>query len=78
MYGEAQGVRQDFNKARSYYEKACNLNVSLGCNNLGVLYAYGRGVVQSKTTAKEYYGKACDLGEQLGCDNYRKLNELGY
>ncbi|GAA8384650.1 hypothetical protein HpBT220_04100 [Helicobacter pylori] len=33
--------KQDFSKARKYFEKACDLNDSSGCKNLGVLYENG-------------------------------------
>ena len=76
-YSEGQGVRQDFAKARHYYEKGCKLNDGAACNNLGVLYNKGKGVRQNNSTAKKYFGKACDLGDQIGCDNYKDFNEAG-
>ncbi len=30
--------KQDFSKAKGYFEKACDLNNGDGCNGLGVLY----------------------------------------
>ncbi len=36
--------KQDFSKARKYFEKACDLNISGGCGALGVLYYNGEGV----------------------------------
>ncbi|GAA8711019.1 hypothetical protein BTM482_01180 [Helicobacter pylori] len=30
--------KQDFSKAKEYFEKACDLNNGGGCNGLGVLY----------------------------------------
>ncbi|WP_120964648.1 tetratricopeptide repeat protein [Helicobacter pylori] len=36
--------KQDFSKARKYFERACGLNNGRGCNNLGVLYRDGQGV----------------------------------
>ncbi len=36
--------KQDFSKARKYFEKACDLNNGGGCINLGVLYQNGQGV----------------------------------
>ncbi len=36
--------KQDFSKARKYFEKACDLNNGGGCNGLGVLYKDGQGV----------------------------------
>ena len=76
-YDNGQGVRQDFAKARHYYEKGCKLNHGFACNSLGFLYRKGLGVRQNNSTAKKYYGKACDLGDQMGCDNYKILNEAG-
>lgn len=76
-YHNGQGVRQDFAKARHYFEKGCKLNYGFACNNLGVLYVEGKGVRQNNSTAKKYYGKACDLGNQTGCDNYKLFNEAG-
>ncbi|MGL2804654.1 tetratricopeptide repeat protein, partial [Helicobacter pylori] len=35
--------KQDFSKARKYFERACGLNNGRGCNNLGVLYRDGQG-----------------------------------
>ena len=67
-----------YTEAVPYCEKACNMNVGIGCFGLGVLYSFGGGVRQNKRTAKEYFGKTCDLGNQEGCDEYRRLNEQGY
>ncbi len=33
--------KQDFSKAKGYFEKACDLKDGLGCSNLGVLYQNG-------------------------------------
>ena len=76
-YHQGRGIRQDFAKARHYYEKGCKLNNGSACTNLGFLYDYGKGVKQNYSTAKKYYGKGCDLGSQIGCDNYKMLNEQG-
>ncbi|MGT0056827.1 hypothetical protein V5H70_00585 [Helicobacter pylori] len=36
--------KQDFSKARKYFEKACDLKDSRGCGALGLLYENGEGV----------------------------------
>lgn len=77
MYENGKGIRQDYAKAKAYYEKGCNLNNAEACVNLGGLYFEGQGVRQNKSTAKKYAGKACDLGDQDGCNNYKILNEQG-
>ncbi|GAA8729800.1 hypothetical protein HpBT353_01170 [Helicobacter pylori] len=59
--------KQDFSKARKYFEKACDLNNGGGCSNLGVLYQNGQGVEKNLTKAAQFYSKACELKEGDGC-----------
>jgi TPR repeat protein len=72
LYANGQGVRQDYVKAREWYEQAAAQGNASAQRNLGLLYANGLGVRQSWHQAVEYYGKSCDLGLQLGCDFYRE------
>ncbi|GAA7474369.1 hypothetical protein MMM102_01110 [Helicobacter pylori] len=60
--------KQDFSKAREYFEKACDLNNSGGCGALGMLYEYGQGVEKNLTKAAQFYSKACKLGLQKACE----------
>ncbi len=59
--------KQDFSKARKYFEKACGLNNGRGCNNLGDLYQNGQGVEKDLTKAAYLYSKACELKDGWGC-----------
>ncbi|WP_324659685.1 tetratricopeptide repeat protein [Helicobacter pylori] len=59
--------KQDFSKARKYFERACGLNNGGGCNGLGVLYKDGQGVEKNLTKAAYFYSKACELKEGDGC-----------
>ncbi len=59
--------KQDFSKARKYFEKACGLNNGDGCNGLGMLYKNGQGVEKNLTKAAYFYSKACELKEGDGC-----------
>lgn len=61
--------KQDFSKARKYFEKACDLNNGGGCNGLGVLYKDGQGVEKNLTKASQYFSKACELNNGWGCNN---------
>ncbi|MCQ2623535.1 sel1 repeat family protein [Helicobacter pylori] len=61
--------KQDFSKARKYFEKACELKDGGGCGVLGVLYENGEGVEKNLTKAAQFYSKACDLKEGMGCGN---------
>ncbi|GAA7148441.1 tetratricopeptide repeat protein [Helicobacter pylori] len=67
--------KQDFSKARKYFEKACDLNNGGGCSFLGDLYRSGDGVKQDLKKAAQFYSKACELKEGLGC---KGLGELYY
>ncbi|UOR79509.1 sel1 repeat family protein [Helicobacter pylori] len=59
--------KQDFSKARKYFEKACGLNNGDGCSGLGSLYHNGEGVEKNLTKAAYLYSKACELKEGDGC-----------
>ncbi|GAA7487792.1 hypothetical protein JP0001_06620 [Helicobacter pylori] len=59
--------KQDFSKARKYFEKACGLNNGGGCSGLGFLYGSGKGVEKDLTKAAYFYSKACELKEGDGC-----------
>ena len=72
MYFSGDGVRQDYVKAREWYEKAAAQGDASSHVVLGVMYFSGEGVRQSRSQAVEYFGKGCDLGEQVGCDLYRE------
>ena len=74
MYAEGTGVRQDYAKAREWYQKAAGQGFANAQYLLGAMYFEGKGVRQNTSTAKEYFGKSCDNGNQDGCDTYRLLN----
>jgi TPR repeat protein len=78
MYGFGKGVKQDYFKAKEWYEKAANQGHASAQYNLGNMYSNGNGVKQDKRVAKQWFGKACDGGNQNGCYNYKILNQQGY
>ncbi|WP_443984543.1 tetratricopeptide repeat protein [Helicobacter pylori] len=61
--------KQNFSKAKKYFERACGLNNGGGCGALGVLYENGEGVEKNLTKATQFYSKACDLNNGRGCGN---------
>ncbi len=65
--------KQDFSKARKYFEKACALNNSGGCATLGMLYDDGEGVEKNLIKATYFYSKACKLGFQKTCEILKEL-----
>ncbi|WRF70081.1 sel1 repeat family protein [Helicobacter pylori] len=69
--------KQDFSKARKYFEKACDLKYGRGCFNLGRLYYYGEGVEKDFKKAFALFEKACDLNNSGGCGTLGMLYEFG-
>ncbi|GAA7455480.1 hypothetical protein Yangon222_04600 [Helicobacter pylori] len=65
--------KQDFSKAKGYFEKACGLNNGMGCKNLGVLYYNGDGVKQDSKKAVALFEKACKLGYKKACEMLKEL-----
>ncbi|WP_231171547.1 tetratricopeptide repeat protein [Helicobacter pylori] len=65
--------KQDFSKARKYFEKACELNSGGGYAALGDLYYDGEGVEKNLIKATQFYSKACKLGYQLACEMLKEL-----
>ncbi|MFT2605366.1 tetratricopeptide repeat protein [Helicobacter pylori] len=59
--------KQDFSKAKGYFEKACDLNNGGGCGALGDLYDDGKGVEKDLIKAAYLYSRACELKEGDGC-----------
>ena len=74
-YFLGKGTTKNLKLAKSYLEKSCKKESSLGCFMLGVMYDRGDGVKQNLSKAKELFGKACNLGLQEGCNEYKKLNK---
>ncbi|WP_154412743.1 tetratricopeptide repeat protein [Helicobacter pylori] len=64
---------QDFSKDKGYFEKACDLNISGGCSNLGGLYYNGDGVKQDSKKAVALFEKACKLGHKKACEMLKLL-----
>lgn len=65
--------KQDFSKARKYFEKACDLNIGRGCAALGDLYYDGEGVEKNLIKAAQFYSKACKLGDRKACEMLKEL-----
>ncbi|WQS28271.1 sel1 repeat family protein [Helicobacter pylori] len=69
--------KQDFSKAKKYFEKACELKDGRGCGILGWIYEDGKGVEKNLTKAAQFFSKACDLKDGLGCFNLGMSYEYG-
>lgn len=71
MYGNGQGVAQDYQEARQWYERATAENNSESMARIGQLHFFGRGVKQDYGQARQWYEKAAGQG------NAAAMNDLG-
>jgi TPR repeat protein len=62
MYGNGQGVQQDYAQAVAWSRKAADQGLALAQTNLGIMYEKGQGVPQDYTQALAWYRKAADQG----------------
>lgn len=68
IYWRADGVQQDVEKARSYFERVCSSRTAEGCELLGDLYDMGAGrlpIDLDRGLALDQQG--CDGDEPIGC-----------
>jgi uncharacterized protein len=60
LYGNGNGVKQDYAEAKRWFEKAAAAGFDTAMIELGDLYRDGLGV--TKTDARTWYQKAADAG----------------
>jgi TPR repeat protein len=60
---------KDYKKARSLYEKACNLGDADACTNLAFMYKNGQGVAKDDAKATLWFEQACKSFGGEGCYN---------
>ena len=58
-----EGVKQNYSKAREWFEKAAKQGHARAQFNLGFMYANGSGVEQSDSLAMRWYGRAAAQGD---------------
>lgn len=76
-YENASGVKRDFKKAFSYYQKAAKSGYPEGMFRLGECFLYARGVSTNVGKAVYWLTKAADKGDsQAQCD-LATLYDLG-
>ena len=63
MYYQGEGVKQNYSKAREWFEKAAKQGHARAQFNLGFMYANGSGVEQSDSLAMRWYGRAAAQGD---------------
>ncbi|KAK8838101.1 hypothetical protein M9Y10_036053 [Tritrichomonas musculus] len=78
LYSYGQGVKQDYNKAKEYYELSAQRNNSDAFINLGNLYANGYGVEQDYNKAIKYYELSAQRNNLDAFNNLGNLYKNGY
>jgi TPR repeat protein len=71
---DGQGVAQDYQQARQWYEKAAAAGHARAMTNLGVLYHNGQGVPQDYGQARQWYEKAIAAGDESAKERLQKLS----
>jgi uncharacterized protein len=69
MLLRGEGVPQDYVRARSLAERACDARVMRGCNALALLLENGWGGSKDPDRARTLYQLACDHAEWRACEN---------
>ena len=65
MYGEGQGVIQDYKEANKWYRLAAARGFARAQYNLGVMYSEGQGVIQDYKEANKWYRLAAAQGDAI-------------
>ena len=78
MYEKGLGVRQDYFKARQWYEQAAAAGDTDAQFNLGLLYDQGLGVKQDHAKAREWWEQAAEAGNALAQHQLDDLDRYEY
>ena len=69
MYGNGQGVSQDYKEAVRWYRKAADQGDADAQSLLGLMYGDGTGVLNDNVTAHMWFNIAGANGSKTGADN---------
>jgi len=64
---DALESEQDMVKARSLFEKSCDLGSGAGCFYLAVMWERGQGGLENQDLSMQLLLRACHLGEGQAC-----------
>jgi len=78
MYGQGQGVPQDYTEAVVWWRKAAEQGNALAQAHLGVAYDFGHGVQQDHTQAALWFRKAAEQGNSHAQFQLGLSYELGH
>ena len=61
-----EGLKQDYNKSFTYYQKGADKRHAGSMRQVGVAYANGWGVAANPTMAQQWYENAANRGDEIG------------
>ena len=73
-----KGDNQSIEQSLISFQKACDLNNSVGCKELADWYANGSDVTADIAKANAYFQKACELGEANSCNRLGESYKNGF
>lgn len=74
-YGDLLYKKKNTIAASSFYKKACDLKVAMGCYKEGQVE---ENDLRNPDFAIHRYRQACDLGEKQGCPHFERLKNVGF
>jgi len=77
LYFSGIGVKQDYEKAKNWYEKGVEKDEMWSCVGLGVMYLTGLGVEKDVKKAMSYYQKSADLGNTSALSGLASIYQNG-
>ena len=77
MYGKGEGVKQDWDQAKAWFEKAAAQGDHKAQRNLGMMYHRGIGVKRDYAQAKSWFEKAAAQGNAAAQFNLGYLYSQG-
>lgn len=72
IYENGEGVSQNYQQARVWYEKAADQNDAQAQYDLGVMNELGQGGSINLKQARSWYERSCMNGHKEGCERIKK------
>ena len=71
MYYHGMEIRQNYRKARLFYQKSCDGGNMKACYVLGGMYLEGEGGLRNPSKAGFLYEKSCERGYVYACEKLK-------
>jgi TPR repeat protein len=75
LYQKSGDIKINHQKARSYFQQACDSKIMQGCSRLAWLYELGLGAYPKPVAALKLYQMACVSGDDWACKQKSRLQK---